>query len=65
MTRLCKRCAAKLEDKYIVTPEGGVTIGICPMCYSTAATQIWEITPRRTRYTTRTGGGERKKAGRG
>lgn len=65
MTRLCQKCASKLGEKYIVTPEGGMTIGVCPMCYRTTATQIWEITPRRMRYTQRTGGGERKKAGRG
>ena len=65
MTRLCERCARKLEEKYIVTPEGGMLLGVCPLCYQTGPTQIWELTPRRVRYVTRGGGGERKKAGRG
>lgn len=65
MTRLCERCARKLEEKYIVTPEGGMQLGVCPLCYQTMPTQIWELTPRRARYVTRSGGGERKKAGRG
>ena len=66
MTRLCERCARKLEEKYIVTPEGGMLLGVCPLCYRTAPTQIWELTPRRMRYPRSSGGGgERKKAGRG
>ena len=64
MTRLCERCARKLEGKYIVTPEGGMAVGVCPLCYQTAPTQIWEIAPRVTRYVRRSGGGEREKAGR-
>ena len=64
MTRLCERCARKLEGKYIVTPEGGMAVGVCTLCYQTAPTQIWEITPRVTRYVRRSGGGEREKAGR-
>lgn len=65
MTRLCEKCARKLEEKYIVTPEGGMSLGICPLCYQTAPTQIWDITPRRVRYARSSGGGERKRAGRG
>lgn len=64
MTRLCERCARKLEGKYIVTPEGGMAVGVCPLCYQTAPTQIWEITHRVTHYVRRSGGGEREKAGR-
>lgn len=65
MTRLCERCARKLEGKYIVTPEGGMSVSTCPLCYQTGPTQVWELTPRRVRYAARSGGGERNKAGRG
>ena len=65
MTRCCARCARKLEEKYIVTDEGGAAAGFCPMCFQQTVTQIYEITPRRVRYArAQTGGGERKRAGR-
>ena len=65
MTRLCASCARKLEEKYIVTEEGGAMRGSCPICFSQTVTFVWEITPRRPRYSRSTGGGgEHSKAGR-
>ena len=64
MTRCCAKCARKLEEKYIVTEEGGAADGFCPMCFTRTVTQIYEITPRRLRYARRAGGGgERNRAG--
>ena len=63
MTRLCAKCALKLEDKYIVTEEGGRTVGFCPICFRQTVTFVWEITPRRPRYSrSGAGGGERRRA---
>lgn len=63
MTRLCARCARKLEDKYIVTEEGGRAASVCLFCFRKTVTFVWEITPRRPRYSRSSGGGgERRKA---
>jgi hypothetical protein len=51
-----------MEEKYIVTPEGGMTVGTCPLCWQYTATQIYELTTRQPRYTRRSGGGERERA---
>ena len=65
MTRICASCARKLEEKYIVTEEGGRADGFCPICFAQTVTQIYELTPRRPRYSRSTGGGgERRRAGR-
>lgn len=65
MTRCCADCARKLETHYIVTDEGSRVNGFCPICFKQTVTQIYDITPRRTRYARpSTGGGERRRAGR-
>lgn len=62
MTRCCTRCAKKLEKKYIVEPPDGGRPDVCPLCFQLGDVALREITPRRPRYTRRTGGGEREKA---
>lgn len=65
MIRCCVSCARKLEQCNIVTDEGADQRSLCQLCYRETITHAWEITPRRVRYVTRSGGGgERRRAGR-
>lgn len=65
MIRCCTRCAKKLEERYIVETIGGGAADRCPLCFQTGNVALRELTPRKARYTRRTGGGEREKAGGG
>ncbi len=62
MTRLCDKCAKKLEGMYCMELIGGRCEGFCPVCWAMTETQNYDIMPRRIRYERRAGGGERQKA---
>ena len=65
-TRMCAACAEKIGAAYFISEMPGSEIaGFCPQCGRLSTVWLCEVSPRRTRYNRRTGGGERSRAGRG
>jgi len=59
----CPECARKIEQRYIVQQESGTEPGQCQFCFVEKRLARYEITPQKTRYNHRRGGGERNRSG--
>ena len=66
MTVLCQSCADKLRAHYNVTEESDLYLGCCPMHPWTGNTFVrrYELTPQKSRYPRRSGGGGERESGR-
>lgn len=71
--KCCAACKDKLERVRITGRSEPAYIleelqeepkpGPCPLCFATAHLSLYELTRRQLRYSRRSGGGEREKAG--
>lgn len=64
--RMCAECAGKIGGgNYVVIEQPGTeTSGICPHCFRMTTVHMCELSPRRQQFARRSGGGERRRAGR-
>lgn len=56
------KCCAACKEKLELLQEEPKP-GPCPLCFTTAHLSLYELTRRQVRYSRRSGGGEREKAG--